>query len=178
VPVHLPIGACTIRDFADGDRAALVKYADNPGVVRYLRDRFPAPYTLADAGAWLVHVRRQRPPTQFAIATDTELIGGIGLDLKDDVYRRSAEIGYWLGEPFWGRGIATAAVTAVCAWGFRTLDLARIYATVFEPNAASARVLEKAGFVREGRLRRSVLKHGVLLDELLYARVTGDAPPG
>ena len=169
--MRLAIGDYLVRDFVDGDRAALVKYADNPYVARFLRDRFPSPYTPADAEAWLAQVRGQDPPTSFAIATATELIGGIGLECRDDVYRRSAEIGYWLGEPFWGRGIATAAVRALCAWAFAELGLLRIFATVFVPNTASIRVLEKAGFSLEGRLRSSAFKHGLVLDELLYARV-------
>jgi RimJ/RimL family protein N-acetyltransferase len=163
------MGRWCIRETAPADRAALVKYANNPKVAANLRDRFPSPYTDADARLWLTSVAGETPRTHFAIADESELIGGIGLELKGDVYRQSAEIGYWLGEPHWGRGIATLALRALTEWGFRELGLARIYAGVFETNPASARVLEKAGYVFEGRLRRHVTKGGRLLDELIYS---------
>ena len=162
-------GEWIIREFAKGDRDALVKYANNPKVAGQLRDRFPSPYTAAEADAWLARVTEGQGRTSCAIADDRELIGGIGLEVLDDIHRRSAEIGYWLGEPHWGRGIATWAVRAVTAWGFAELDLVRIQATVFESNPASARVLEKAGYQLEGRLRRSIWKNGVLMDSFLYA---------
>lgn len=158
-----------IREFADSDRDALVKYADNPKIAGQLRDRFPSPYTEADADKWLGVVARGGGRTSFAIADRVELIGGIGLEVQGDVQRRSAEIGYWLGEPHWGRGVASWAVRVLTGWAFENLDLVRIYATVFESNPASARVLEKAGYQLEGRLRKSVCKQGVLMDSLLYA---------
>lgn len=111
------------------------------------------------------------PESDFAIASPTEMIGGVGLTFGSDVYRRSAEIGYWLGEPFWGRGITTAAVIAVTDYAFAEHDVVRVEAAVFESNPASARVLEKAGYVLEGRLRKSVTKDGHTLDELMYARI-------
>ncbi|HEX8201778.1 MAG TPA: GNAT family protein, partial [Isosphaeraceae bacterium] len=151
-----------------------------------LRDRFPHPYTPADARAWLVWVARKTPETDFAIAIAVggEAVGGIGIGLRDDVARRSAEIGYWLGRAHWGRGLATTAVTALTAWSFAHFDLCRIDAAVFAWNPASARVLEKAGYALEGRLRKSVTKDGRTIDQLLYARVLEDgagigvAPPG
>jgi RimJ/RimL family protein N-acetyltransferase len=96
------------------------------------------------------------------------MLGGIGLDRQGDVYRHSAELGYWLGRQHWGRGVATAAVEAICRYGFETVGLRRIYACVFEPNSASTRVLEKAGFRLEGRHRKAVWKDDELLDELRY----------
>jgi len=96
--------------------------------------------------------------------------------LGSDVYRRSAELGYWLGEPFWGRGIMTAAVETMCREGFAAWDIVRIHAEAFARNAASRRVLEKAGFALEGTLRRSVYKNGEMLDSCIYALVREEAP--
>ncbi len=165
-----------IRSYRSGDGPALVRYADNRAVSRHLRDRFPYPYTPEVAAGWLRHVAAQEPETAFAIATREELIGGIGLELGEDVHHRSAEIGFWLGEPFWGRGIVTAAVVAFTPWAFERFDLLRIWAGVFESNPASARVLEKAGYAFEGRLRSAVVKDGRTLDELVYARLREPAP--
>jgi [ribosomal protein S5]-alanine N-acetyltransferase len=167
----LDLGDCVIREYAPGDTPALVRHADNRRIWLNLRDRFPHPYTAISAARWLEQVAIEKPTVSFAIAMPDELIGGIGFVLGSDVFRETAEIGYWLGEPFWNRGIATRAVRAFTDWGFADLALRRIFAGVFETNLASARVLEKCGYVCEGRLRKSVLKDGRVLDELLYAVV-------
>jgi ribosomal-protein-alanine N-acetyltransferase len=172
--VNIKIGQYTIRDWVSGDEAALVKYADNRRVWINLDDIFPHPYTAADARAW-IEVSAWKPVTNFAIATDEEAIGGIGLKLKKDVYRRSAEVGYWLGEPFWGRGIATAALKGIADLAFREFDLVRLDSHVFDGNTRSAHVLEKNGFRLEGRLVKSVTKDGRTFDSLLYA-LTRDGP--
>jgi RimJ/RimL family protein N-acetyltransferase len=169
--MRIDIGKWHLRPYREGDLPALLKYADSANVVRHLRDRFPHPYTAADGRRWIAQKSGEHPVTSLVIATPEELIGGIGLELRDDVYRRSAEIGYWLGEPFWGQGIMVAAVNAVVEYAFAELDLVRIHAGVFATNARSARVLEKAGFELEGRLRNAVCKHGELIDELVYARL-------
>jgi len=169
--MQLSLGAWEIRDLVPRDAAARVKYANNRRISRNVRDIFPHPYTAADADAFLARTFAKQPREAFAIATPEELIGGIGLLPGEDVYRRSAEIGYWLAEPFWGKGIATRAVRALCDWAFANLDIVRIYAGVFETNPASSRVLEKAGFQLEGRLRMAVTKEGRTFDELLYARL-------
>jgi RimJ/RimL family protein N-acetyltransferase len=167
--VRIELGAYEIRDWTKRDMRALVRYANNPRIARWLRDRFPCPYTLSDAEAFLAAVAQQAVRTTFAIATPGEAIGGIGLEFASDVHRFTAELGYWLGEPFWGRGIMTQAVRHVTAWAFETFELHRIYATAFAGNRASMRVLEKAGFQCEGCLRASVFKHGRILDQALYA---------
>ena len=169
--MRLALGELEIRDLQPGDASALVKYANNRRVSLQLRDVFPFPYGAADAAAFLERSFARLPRENFAIATPEELIGGIGLHRGSDVYRRSAEIGYWLAEPFWGRGIATRAVRALTDWAFASFDLARISAGVFETNPASARVLEKAGFEIEGRMRRHVTKDGRTFDQLVYARL-------
>jgi RimJ/RimL family protein N-acetyltransferase len=169
--VELILDRCTVRSWKREDEEALSRYADNRRIWINLRDRFPHPYRRQDARRWLAQVLGARPETSFAIDVGHEAIGGIGYTIQEDVHYRSAELGYWLGEPFWGRGIATAAVRAVTERAFASHDLSRIYATVFEWNPASARVLEKAGYALEGRLRRSVTKDGRTIDQLLYAVV-------
>ena len=163
-----------LRGYRDQDRRALVKYANNANIARFLRDRFPHPYTRNDALAWIQYVREQPSGTIFAIANKKELIGNIGLYLQEDVYRCSAEVGYWLAEEFWGRGIATAAVCAMSDVAFSRSDLVRIFACVFETNIGSCRVLEKAGFTLEGVHRRAVLKSGRFVGERVYGLLRED----
>ena len=160
---------CTVCNWEWRDRDAIVRYANNRKVSINLRDRFPFPYTARDARNWLDVVVDAKPVTNFAIDVAGEAVGGIGFTPQHDVDRRSAEIGYWLGEPFWGRGIATEALLAVTEYAFANFDLCRLYAHVFDWNAASARVLEKAGYEFEGRLRKSVTKDGQTIDQLMYA---------
>ncbi len=169
--MKIKFGEYMIRDWRKDDAASIARYANNRNIAMWLRDRFPYPYTIYDAEGFVAAVTRQDPRASFAVATRQEAIGGIGLDMGIDIHRFTAELGYWLGEPFWGKGIMSAAVTQFTAWAFSHLDLYRIYANVFATNAASARVLEKAGFEREGRLRASVFKNGQILDQFLYARI-------
>lgn len=162
---------CTVRSWEWRDRAAIVRHANNRKVWINLRDRFPYPYTHADARNWLESLVGFHPETNFAIAVDDQAVGGIGFTVQHDVGYRSAEIGYWLGEEFWGRGIATEALIAVTEHAFANYDVCRLYAHVFDWNAASARVLEKAGYAFEGRLKKSVTKDGQTIDQLMYAMV-------
>lgn len=163
-----------VRSFAGSDAEAIVKYANNRHVWINLRDSFPNPYTIYDAKKWLKSVKKRSPETSWAIASSTEVIGGIGIHHLPDVYRQSAEIGYWLGEPFWRKGIATAAVKAVVDYAFAHFSLLRIHAGVFEWNPASARVLEKAGLKLEARMRRAVVKDGKNIDQLMYVALRDD----
>jgi RimJ/RimL family protein N-acetyltransferase len=169
--MRLQCDECVIRSWRPDDAAALRLHADDRLVWVNLRDSFPHPYTDRDAREWVRLAAGQSPETHFALTNDDAVVGGIGIRIGDDVFRRSAEIGYWLGSPYWGRGIATAAVRALTAWAFEEHDLVRLWASVFAWNPASARVLEKAGYACEGRLRQSVIKDGLLTDQLLYARV-------
>ena len=169
IMVELELCRFVIRDWRPEDKSSLVKYANNRNIWINLRDRFPHPYTFSDAEQWIREATEVTTVTHFAVVLEGSAIGGIGLELNTDVFRKSAEIGYWLGEPFWGRGIATEAVRAMTDYGFSNFDLCRIYAGVFEWNPASMRVLEKAGYVCEGRLRKSVVKDGRIIDQFLYA---------
>jgi [ribosomal protein S5]-alanine N-acetyltransferase len=169
--VEFKLTSCSVRSWEWRDREALVRYANNRNVWLNLRDRFPHPYTHADARNWLEVVVGISPENSFAIAVDQEAVGGIGFTVQHDIAHRSAEIGYWLGEEFWGRGIATEALIAVTDYAFANYDLCRLYAHVFEWNPASARVLEKAGYKFEGRLKKSVTKNGQTIDQLMFAVV-------
>lgn len=162
-------GWWSIRSFHRSDVPSMTKHANNPNVSAYLRDAFPYPYTRRDARIWVEAALSQDVESHFAIATSEELIGSIGFHPQEDVHRRSAELGYWLGETFWRRGIASAAVPVMVTYAFERFDLLRIFAYVFEGNVASEKVLEKAGFVCEGVLRQSVYKQGRMLDQKLYA---------
>ena len=169
MPIKTPYGS--IRPWDAPDVTALVRHANNRNVSMRMRDAFPFPYTIADANAFLGIVARQSPVTFFAIATPDEAIGGIGITRNADVHRLTAEMGYWLAEPFWGRGIMSETARAFSDFAFEAFGLIRIYAEPYEGNIASCRVLEKAGFTLEGRMRGNVIKDGRILDQYLYAKI-------
>jgi RimJ/RimL family protein N-acetyltransferase len=173
--MKLALARCEVRSWQHGDLGSLVKYADNRRIWLNLRDRFPHPYTRQAGRDFLRVTLTQRPETLFAIAVGGEAVGGIGFVMMTDVERVSAEIGYWLAEPFWGRGIASEAVVAVTRYAIETHGLTRVFAVPFASNQASARVLEKAGYALEGRLRRSAIKDGRITDQLQYAFIA-EAP--
>ena len=141
-----------------------------------MRDAFPYPYTVDDADRWLAVANKFEPPRNFAIVVAGVPAGGVGLVLKDDVYRRTAEIGYWLGEDYWGRGIATSAVRATVEYAFATFDIGRLFAGVFAWNPASARGCSKkpASRAKPG-CDKAITKDGRTCDELVYACVRGVA---
>jgi RimJ/RimL family protein N-acetyltransferase len=167
--MRLELTRCTVRPWASTDAESLQRHANNRHVSMHLRDRFPFPYEIQHATGFLSWVAQQPAPTVWAIEVNGEAAGGIGLELHSDVERVSAEIGYWLGESLWGRGIATEAVTAVTKAVFTRYEVTRIYAVPFADHTASVRVLEKAGYVREGRMKQSAIKDGKIRDQLLYA---------
>jgi RimJ/RimL family protein N-acetyltransferase len=167
--VHLSLRTCEVRSWQSGDVASLVTHANNRKIWINLRDRFPYPYTRADGRAFIRDSRRAEPEASFAIAVGGAAVGGIAFRLQPDVDRVSAEIGYWLGETLWGRGIATEALQAVTHQAIDRHGLTRVFALPFAHNQASCRVLEKAGFVREGYLRRSAIKDGAIVDQIQYA---------
>ncbi|MHB1418375.1 MAG: GNAT family N-acetyltransferase [Bacillota bacterium] len=167
--MELLLGKCKVRNWQMGDKSSLLLHANNWNVSKYLRDLFPYPYTEKDADTWLKLTTLDSKPTKFAIVVNDSAVGGIGLEIQSDIHRRSAEIGYWLGESYWGKGIMTEAVRGITDYAFEHFDLCRIYGGVFETNRASARVLEKAGYMFEGCLRKSVTKGGRTLDQLLYS---------
>lgn len=172
--MRIDLESCTIRSWRADDAANLAWYANNRRIWRNLRDAFPHPYTLIDAENWLDFVTSQRPEASFAIEVEGHAVGSIGLLLKPDVERVCADVGYWLGEPFWGRGIVTAALRTFTAYAFDTHDILRLQSPVFSWNAPSMRVLEKCGYRREGVLRSAAIKDGQVIDLMLYARLRGE----
>ena len=161
---------CTIRPWRLNDAESLARHANNRKIWLAVRDLFPHPYTIQDAHEFLQQTMTEPSAMKFCIEIEGAAVGGIGVHPGEDVHRHTATVGYWLGEEFWGRGIMTGAVTVLTNFCFENFPLRRISAEVFANNPASARVLERAGFVFEGRLKNHVLKDGKLLDSLLYAR--------
>lgn len=160
-----------VRDWHKDDASSLARYANNRKIWNNLRDAFPHPYSEEDAASYISRALQKNPGTVFAIATKSDAIGSIGLMPGQDVHRFTAELGYWLAEPFWGMGIMTEAVKALSEYALHELGFCRIYAEPYTTNPASARVLEKSGFVLEGTMRASVFKDDRVLDQFLYARV-------
>ena len=160
-----------IRQWKNEDLQELVSQANNINVWNNLRNYFPHPYTEEHGKAWLEKVVDALPAINMAIEADGKLAGGIGLILNGDVYIKSAEIGYWLGEQYWGKGIATEAVLQMTEYAFYYFDLVRLYAEVFETNKASMRVLEKNGYYLEGVRRKAVFKNDVLMDDYIWVKL-------
>ena len=167
--MRLALTTCVIRPWALSDAESLQRNANNRRVSINLRDRFPFPYELQHARTFLEWITRQPAPTVWAIEVQGDAAGAIGIERREDVERVSAEIGYWLGEPYWNRGVASEALIAVTAEVFRQFELFRLYAVPFADHAASIRVLEKAGYALEGRMRQSAIKDGKLRDQLMFA---------
>jgi [ribosomal protein S5]-alanine N-acetyltransferase len=167
--VKLALPTCIVRSWTPGDIESLTRYADSRSVWVNLRDAFPHPYTAKDARGFIRRAMAMRPETVFAIEVDGAAVGGIGYIPQSDVNRVSAEVGYWLGEPYRGRGITTEALIAVTAHAIAAHHLTRLFALPFAHNTASCRVLEKAGYTIEGVLRRAAIKEGVVLDQVQYA---------
>jgi RimJ/RimL family protein N-acetyltransferase len=172
--MKLDLAGFSLRSFRPEDVASLTENIGTYSVARNM-SLIPHPYTKDHAEQWIKTASGREPETDFAITIGDQVVGGIGMCLTDPdrtgVGRYAAEVGYWLGERFWGRGIMTQAVEAFTEWAFTGLDLVRIQAAVYARNPASARVLQKAGFTYEGRLRAAYFKDGEFIDGLLYAKV-------
>ena len=171
--MRLDLGLCGVRSLRDTDAVELARHANNRKVWLQLRDRFPHPYKIDDARRFIAAARRGDPETEFAITVGGLAVGAIGITLGKDVERCSAEVGYWIGEPYWGRGIATRVLVEFTRFASKAYDLERLYAVPFASNAASCRVLEKAGYRLEGRMLRSAVKNGTVQDQCLYAILRG-----
>lgn len=161
----------TLREFTQDDKYRLAELANNPKIAVNLRDGFPNPYTIADAENFLEKYAGQETSLVLAIEYNGEYVGNIGLHKASDVYRKSAEIGYFLGEPYWNLGIMTKAINLICDYGFKNLDIVRIHAGIFEFNPASMRVLEKCGFMQEAVCKKAIIKQGIIYDEVRYAKL-------
>ena len=165
---------CRVRPWRESDIDSLAEHANNISVAKNLRDRFPHPYSRDNARDFLKYAVSLQDHSNLAIEVGGSAVGAIGYVPGHDVERFSAEIGYWLGEAFWGRGIVTEALVLTTEHAFRKLNMLRLFALPFAENRASVRVLEKAGYVYEGRLHASSVKYGASRDQLLYARINPD----
>ena len=165
-----------LREWRQEDADDVAKYADNEKIARNLRDVFPHPYTLADARGFVDSCVEGDEDRQLcrAIVVDGHTVGSIALFRGSDVYQKTAELGYWLAEDYWGKGVMTRAVKQICEEGFSRCDIVRVYAEPFAHNVPSRRVLEKAGFSLEGVMRRGVYKRGQVCDFCMYALLRED----
>jgi ribosomal-protein-alanine N-acetyltransferase len=157
-----------LRPWTIQDLDSLVKYANNFNIAKNLMDIFPHPYSI-DVGKFFIEMAtKNSPPNILAIEVNEEAAGAIGLHPQTDVYRKNAELGYWLAEPYWGNGFITEAIRQMVDYGFRNLDITRIYARPFAFNIPSQKALEKAGFLLEAKLKKTVFKNGNYYDEMIY----------
>jgi ribosomal-protein-alanine N-acetyltransferase len=157
-----------LRNWRTEDAPALQKHADNRNISDFLLDRFPAPYTLQDAEEFISSKISQHPVTNFVIDINGEAAGVIGLDFRQDVYRKTPLLGYWISGQHRGKGIMPEAVKLITAYAFASLDIICIQAGVLSKNPASMRVLEKAGYIKQGVLKQSVIKNNEIFDEYIY----------
>lgn len=158
-----------LRGWKIEDVKSLVKHANNWAIAKNLTDKFPYPYTENDGLSFIKYASEEKSNIIFAIDINGKACGGIGLHPQADIHKKNAELGYWLGEPFWGNGIITSAIEEVIKFGFNNLEIDRIFARPFGSNIASQRVLEKSGFKLEGKFEKTVWKKDKYEDELIYA---------
>lgn len=163
-------GHITLQSLKPEDAKPLAILANNKNIWDNVRDYMPHPYSEKDGADFIEMVQKEDPTHTFGIRYNEELAGVVGLVAQEDVYRKSAEIGYWIGEPFWGKGIATQAVHILTNYGFDHLGLLRIYAGVFEYNMGSMKVLEKNGYHKEGIFKKALIKNEQIWDEHRYAK--------
>jgi [ribosomal protein S5]-alanine N-acetyltransferase len=169
------IDGIVLRPWSISDISQLALLADNKKIADNLRDGFPNPYSVKDAKDWLtIILPENNPPRFFAIIVEKKLVGSIGIVTKTDIYRKNLEIGYFLSEEFWGKGIATRAIKAATSYAFREFDVVRVYAEPFSDNIGSRKALEKAGFNLEATLKHNVIKNGIIKDSCIYSVLRED----
>lgn len=161
----------TLRNYQESDKSILAKLANNQAVSRYLTSTFPFPYTVQDADWWINTGAQTQGATNQAIEFNGQFVGSIGVAPQEGWKSHSAEIGYWIGQPYWRKGIATLALEQMTRIAFARLNFQKLFATVLYPNTASIRVLEKCGYRREGTLTREVFKDGSYFDVFHYAKL-------
>jgi RimJ/RimL family protein N-acetyltransferase len=158
-----------LRPWTMEDLDSLVRHANNFNIAKNMTDSFPHPYSEENGKGFIAFATKDDPIHIFAIEVDGEAVGGIGLHPQADIHRKNLELGYWLSEKYWGLGIVPRAIKQMVEFGFNTYDVSRIFARPYGTNLASQRVLEKSGFVLEGRFEKSLFKNGEYVDELVYA---------
>lgn len=180
LPDHMRIvrATCTLRTLESSDAESIARHANDREIWLNLRDLFPHPYTVTSAEWYIGDVAGEDPPLGFGIDVNGAIVGSVSLKPGTDIERVNAEIGYWIGREFWGRGIVTDAVIGMTHYAFAQRKFNRVFAVPFVRNPASCRVLEKAGYVREGSMRRSAIKDGLLQDQHLYAACDDRWEPG
>ena len=162
-------GIC-LRPWSISDANQLAYIANNKNIADNLRDGLPLPYTLNDAIVWINSILPENiPPRFFAIEVDKLVVGSIGLVSKTDIYRKNIEIGYFLDQRYWSKGIITKAIKAATSYAFKEFDIVRVYAESFADNAGSRRALEKAGFFLEATIKRNIIKNGIIKDSCIYS---------
>ncbi len=164
-------GNILLRQLRDSDAPALAQLANNKKIWDNVRDLLPHPYSIDDANSFIQLTQNENPQMSFAIEYEKEFCGMIGLVAQTDVYRRTAEIGYWIGEPYWNKGIATKCVKLVTGYGFNELGFIRIHTGIFEYNTGSMKVLLKNGYSKDGIFKRAVFKNGQVYDEHRFSKV-------
>jgi ribosomal-protein-alanine N-acetyltransferase len=158
-----------LRPWTINDLDSLVLNANNPFIAKFMTDEFPYPYSSENGKVFIEFATKDYPIHIFAIEVEGKAVGGIGIHPQQDIMKKNAELGYWLGEAYWGKGIITKAISEVAEFGFKTYDINRIFARPFGTNISSQKVLEKSGFILEARIEKSIFKNGEYLDELIYA---------
>lgn len=158
-----------LRAWVPEDSGSLIKYAGNPQITRFMSDGFAQISTPEGAANFIKFANTGTDKIYRAIEVNGEVVGGIGISVQTDIYRKNAELGYWLAEPFWGKGIISKAIPLIVAEAFKTLEINRIFAKPFHSNFASHRILEKSGFKLESVFEKTVLKNGEYFDEYIYA---------
>jgi len=165
----MQINNILLRQWIEADQYSLEKYVGNPQITRFMSDGFAQIATPEGARKFIAFANSYPDKIYRAIEINGEAVGGIGISVQSDIYRKNAELGYWLAEPFWERGIISQAISMIVSQAFEQLDILRIFARPFHSNLASHRVLEKSGFMLEAFLEQAVYKNGEYLDEYIYA---------
>ena len=160
-----------LRSFLYGDVIHLAKHGNNPEIAKNLRDSFPFPYTIEHAKAWVQYVKEHEMDSRFAITYRDEAIGEIGFVSQPDVHRFSAEIGYWLSQEHWGKGLMTKAVKKTSQYALEQCGIVRLYADVVEQNKASRKLLSNCGYQLEGVFPKHIYKNGQFYDQYVYGLV-------
>jgi len=166
--MQIDCGGCQLRTLRYDDAASIAEHGNDRDIWLMLRDRFPHPFLVENAEAFIANAKTQAPPHSLGIAVDDEIVGMVSFIPGTDIERVNAEVGYWIGRAYWGRGIMTAALKGATQYAIREFGLTRVFAITFVHNPQSMSVLEKAGFMREGLMPRSAIKDGVVLDQYLY----------
>lgn len=171
----MDLGNIILRNWQEKDVKSLSRNANNKMIWDNLRDEFPYPYTEMAAKQWITIANQDKPITNFAIVYKGSAIGGVGIIKQNDIFRKNAEIGYWLGAKYWNKGISTKALKAMIEYTFETFDINRLFAHIFESNQASIRVLQKCGFTKEACLKKSIIKNNKIQDCYIYSLLRSDA---